>query len=211
MSAEMAWFVCEAKLVREAAATNTAKLGKDAPANHVNATAIQAALLQQIKDKDNIATLPPLPKLGKQSEWPKFHDIVKSYLRKDRYSLGLSNNINHIALGGPYNNGIVPAAFDHLLINKLYGDALAIFQHTGNKYTGKGFAKLKCLQKLFADKSQSTNARKLFTFFMGHDQGSLTPLQYECSLLQHFETFASSGNPLTTPLQVMFMIRGLAP
>ena len=112
-------FVREVKLAREAVAVNPAKLGKAAAADRANTTTIQSALLQQIKDKDDLPTLLPLPKLRKQSEWPKFYDIVKSYLCKDCYSLGLLTDIDHIASGGPYNNAIASAAFDDLFVNKI--------------------------------------------------------------------------------------------
>ena len=94
-----------------------------------------------------------------------------------------------------------------LLIIK--GDALAKFEYRGNEFKDKGFKMLSVLKKDWDSSSQTQVFKECFSFFQDFPQGEKSPDEYEKDLRLFFHKLTLSGNPMSTPFQVLFMVCGL--
>ena len=91
----------------------------------------------------------------------------------------------------------------------LKGDAHAKFECRSDESKDKGFKMLSVLKKDWDSSSQTQVFKECFSFFQDFPQGEKSPDEYEKDLRLFFHKLTISGNPMSTPFQDMFMVRGL--
>ncbi len=135
----------------------------------------QSSLLKQLHLDSLARGLHAIPKLHDKKGWPNFWEVIKVYLRWDRYSLVISMELSHIDDGSTSTNTKASCNMDEVLVLALKGEALNFFAVTEGRYDGKGFNKLARLRQAYAADSEHDITTDMFKFFEGFDQGSRTP------------------------------------
>ena len=183
----------EQKLSQEAAATK------------------HTALLQSIKDNSSSGPgkIPVLLKLDTKKDWPTFWHVIQHYLSKKKYSVGKIGMLEHVDTLDDFNNVKGSMVVTGALIPVLKGDAINKFLFRDNEYKGKGSKMLAVLKKDFGSSSKTQIVKEMSAFFQDFPQGLSSPDCYGEYLRKLFQKFALSGNPISKPFRVMFMVHGL--
>ena len=134
---------------------------------------------------------------------------MKHSLGKKKYSPGKINKLQHVATANEFNNEIASKAVFNALFLSMTGHALAKFECRGDTYMDKGLKMLSVLKKDWDSSSQTQFFKECFPFFQDYPQGEKSPDAYEKDLCLFFHKLTLSGNPMSTPFQVMFMVQGL--